>query len=406
MGILEILGINSKPRGVKIRYKLVQNQAGEASPAAKTSSPLKVRSKDGTVQISLQSTPPKNSFGPVFACALDLEDMGFVDLDSNKLVKGMPKELAEKTYPDKSSIFEQLGDGFDYMRQERLDLLYTRQDEVVAADMILKELSPSDWNELGATQLIGVIQRSATNSTFPKPLKIGLNSQATYGFQTREGGLGLLQVTGFTEHPRGVTLRYKLVQAKVPAPPINPVSPLTILSDGTKVAVPLSNGTMTADSISVGSNNTMAAKNVRIVFRTNEWKNMVLPGKADQQVQPANVLNEVDLTLAAQPPVVVETFPVSNARDVAPGETEIRVRFSKLMTDGSWSWTDAWENSAPELIGQPHYAADGRTCVVKAKLEPGRTYALWLNSEQFQNFTDQTGHPAVPYLLIFQTKQK
>ena len=31
-------------------------------------------------------------------------------------------------------------------------------------------------------------------------------------FRTRSGTLGLLQITGYTENPRGVKLRYKLVQ--------------------------------------------------------------------------------------------------------------------------------------------------------------------------------------------------
>jgi tetratricopeptide (TPR) repeat protein/predicted Ser/Thr protein kinase len=121
-------------------------------------------------------------------------------------------------------------------------------------------------------------------------------------------------------------------------------------------------------------------------------------------VKNAQLLTQADLTLAEQSPVVVETFPVSGARNVPPGETEIRVRFSKEMSDGSWSWSSAWENSEPEYIGQPHYAADLRTCFVKVKLEPGRTYAWWLNSEQFHNFKDHARQPAVPYLLIFQTK--
>jgi serine/threonine protein kinase len=103
-------------------------------------------------------------------------------------------------------------------------------------------------------------------------------------------------------------------------------------------------------------------------------------------------------------PVVVRTQPLSGARDVAPGTSEIRVTFSKKMTDESWSWSTAWENSIPELIGQPRYEADQRTCVVRAKLEPGRTYAFWLNSEKFLNFIDAESRPAVPYLLIFQTK--
>jgi hypothetical protein len=107
--------------------------------------------------------------------------------------------------------------------------------------------------------------------------------------------------------------------------------------------------------------------------------------------------------VAEQPPVVVETFPVSGARDVPPGETEIRVQFSKETEPGSWSWSTAWENSAPEIIGDVHYLADGRTCVVKARLAPGKTYAWWLNSERSKKFKDKAGRPAVPYLLIFQT---
>jgi tetratricopeptide (TPR) repeat protein len=119
---------------------------------------------------------------------------------------------------------------------------------------------------------------------------------------------------------------------------------------------------------------------------------------------PGNPAEDYGQTVAGLPPVVVETHPVSGARDVEPGVTEIRVRFSKEMADGSWSWSTAWENSAPEIIGQPHYESDGRTCVAKVKLEPGRTYAWWLNSDKFKNFTDLAGRPAVPYLLIFQTK--
>jgi tetratricopeptide (TPR) repeat protein len=169
--------------------------------------------------------------------------------------------------------------------------------------------------------------RSATTNSLPD----------TFLFKTHEGVFGLGQITGFTENPRGVKIRYKLAQ----------------------------NGTNTPSATS-----------------------------------------DADSILSSQPPVVVETFPVSGARDVEPGETEIRVRFSKRMTDDSWSWSTAWENSAPEFIGQPYYEADGKTCVVKVKLEPNKTYAFWLNSEKFHNFKDAAGRPTVPYLLIFQTKPK
>ncbi len=64
------------------------------------------------------------------------------------------------------------------------------------------------------------------------------------------------------------------------------------------------------------------------------------------------------------------------------------------------------ESSTPEAVGKPKYEADGKTCVLKVKLEPNKTYAYWLNSEKFKNFKDQQKHSAVPYLLVFQTKDK
>jgi hypothetical protein len=102
-------------------------------------------------------------------------------------------------------------------------------------------------------------------------------------------------------------------------------------------------------------------------------------------------------------PVVVKTAPVAGSKNVAPGEFEIKVTFSKPMHDGSWSWSSAWENSTPDFIGDPKYSADHKTCIVKVKLDPNKTYGFWLNSQNYHNFKDAQGHPAVPYLLTFQT---
>jgi RNA polymerase sigma-70 factor (ECF subfamily) len=103
-------------------------------------------------------------------------------------------------------------------------------------------------------------------------------------------------------------------------------------------------------------------------------------------------------------PVVVKTVPEAGTKDVAPGEMEIKITFSKEMTDQSWSWSTAWQNSTPEGIGKPHYEADRKTCVLKVKLEPNKTYGWWINSQRFHGFQDTQGHPAVPYLLVFQTR--
>jgi hypothetical protein len=103
-------------------------------------------------------------------------------------------------------------------------------------------------------------------------------------------------------------------------------------------------------------------------------------------------------------PVVVKTVPEAGTKDVSPGEYEVRITFSKEMADQSWSWCSAWQNSDPESPGKPHYEADHRTCVLKVRLEPGKTYGWWINSQNFHGFRNTQNHPAIPYLLTFKTK--
>ena len=110
------------------------------------------------------------------------------------------------------------------------------------------------------------------------------------------------------------------------------------------------------------------------------------------------------MTWETAPPVIIKTMPEAGATDVPPGEYEVKVIFSKEMTDQSWSWSTAWQNSDPESVCKPHYDADHKTCVMKVKLEPGKTYGWWLNSQKFHGFQDTQHHPAVPYLLTFQVK--
>lgn len=105
-------------------------------------------------------------------------------------------------------------------------------------------------------------------------------------------------------------------------------------------------------------------------------------------------------------PVVVKTVPEAGSKDVPPGEFEVKITFSKEMADQSWSWSTAWQNSDPEMVGKIHYDADHKTCVVKVKLEAGKTYGWWINSPKFHGFQDTQHHPAVPYLFTFKVKDQ
>jgi len=105
-------------------------------------------------------------------------------------------------------------------------------------------------------------------------------------------------------------------------------------------------------------------------------------------------------------PVVVKTVPEAGSKDVPPGEFEVKITFSKDMADQAWSLCTVWENSDPKGIGKIHYEADHRTCALKVKLEPGKTYGWWINSPQFHHFQDTQHHSAVPYLLVFKVKDQ
>ncbi len=104
------------------------------------------------------------------------------------------------------------------------------------------------------------------------------------------------------------------------------------------------------------------------------------------------------------PPVVVKTVPEAGASNVDPKITEIKVTFSKDMADGTWSWATQSKESFPKVEGKPKYLSDKRTCVLPVKLEPGKTYAIWVNHENYTNFKDADGQSSLPYLLVFKTK--
>jgi RNA polymerase sigma-70 factor (ECF subfamily) len=112
-----------------------------------------------------------------------------------------------------------------------------------------------------------------------------------------------------------------------------------------------------------------------------------------------------EITVESAPPVVVRTVPEAGATGVGASLREIEVTFSKDMQDGTWSFSTASAETFPKVDGDPEYREDGRTVVLPVKLEAGRTYAIWLNSNKFRNFKDRDGRPAVPYLLVFRTKE-
>jgi hypothetical protein len=113
-----------------------------------------------------------------------------------------------------------------------------------------------------------------------------------------------------------------------------------------------------------------------------------------------------EISIKTMPPSVVKTVPMAGATEVDPALKELSFTFSKDMMDGSWSACQISDDTFPKAgDGKMHYLPDKRTCVMPVKLEPGKTYVIWLNRGQFQAFRDTYRISSVPYLLIFQTRK-
>jgi len=113
-----------------------------------------------------------------------------------------------------------------------------------------------------------------------------------------------------------------------------------------------------------------------------------------------------EVSVKTMPPSVVKTVPVAGDMAVDPALKEISVTFSKDMkTNRMWAVCQISKETYPQVAGQIHYLSDQRTCVVPVKLEADKTYVLWFNRGQFNSFRDKENNPAVPYLLVFKTRQ-
>ncbi|MBN2456554.1 MAG: right-handed parallel beta-helix repeat-containing protein [Sedimentisphaerales bacterium] len=102
-------------------------------------------------------------------------------------------------------------------------------------------------------------------------------------------------------------------------------------------------------------------------------------------------------------PKVVSTYPKAFANDVSPELKKITVTFDQSMMNLSWSWVGGGE-TFPEMQGQPRYDSRRMTCTLPVRLQPGKFYFIGINSEMYKNFQTEKGIAAVPYVILFATK--
>ena len=145
--------------------------------------------------------PNRVTFGP----ARELTTSDFIDFDTGKVMEEPPGTGR--------NVFDSLSATVVWMERTGLDAA-VGNGELQPLGMIFTPFENEQWDSLSPEDLTARLHQ---NNFRPHELKPWKNGQlpSTFGFRTREGGTGIMQLLAFEPDRPGVTLRYKMVQRPV-----------------------------------------------------------------------------------------------------------------------------------------------------------------------------------------------
>jgi len=118
--------------------------------------------------------------------------------------------------------------------------------------------------------------------------------------------------------------------------------------------------------------------------------------------RPANIVSGVTVTLSREIPKVASVYPAQGA-SIAPGILIIRVTYDTRMQGRSWSYVTSRSGDYPECAASPRLLDDHKSFALICRTLPKKSYALWFNHGDYQNFTSASHRPAAAYELKFTT---
>jgi hypothetical protein len=127
--------------------------------------------------------------------------------------------------------------------------------------------------------------------------------------------------------------------------------------------------------------------------------------KAQPPSSPASAsttVSGVTVTASRETPKVVGVYPAQGA-SIAPGILIIRVTYDTRMQGQSWSYVSSRDGEYPECAASPRLLDDHKSFALICRTLPKKTYALWFNHGDYQNFTSVSRRPATAYELKFTT---
>lgn len=107
------------------------------------------------------------------------------------------------------NLFEGLADTVSWMRRNGFDA-QAGSDQLHVVDLEVVPLENGDWDTLTAAELADRLNQRVNRPQFLKPTPGG-QLPATFGFRTRERGIGILQLVAFGPRESKATVSYKLV---------------------------------------------------------------------------------------------------------------------------------------------------------------------------------------------------
>ncbi|MFO1488581.1 MAG: protein kinase [Verrucomicrobiota bacterium] len=196
-GILRITGFVERPRGVNIHFRLTRT-GKEDHPAQKA---------------AVEPAAQKLSFGPVMDRVVNDDHPGamnmMIDLDSGRIITPPAAREADRNWV--------VANGID--AEAKVD--DSVHGLIATGGTVVSPVPNDSWEKFSAKDVERMVSSLSvtfqTGAQIAKVMSAKDELPATFVFMTREGGMGILQITGFTENPRGAKIRYKLLQPN-PAP--------------------------------------------------------------------------------------------------------------------------------------------------------------------------------------------
>jgi len=160
------------------------------------------------------------SFGPVIervvqSWSVTRENI-FLDLDSGKLLN-CPKDMTLSPKGTEWPLFGKtsaIDVGVGPTRSESVGLF--------GFGLVVAEIASDRWETITADQ-IPDLPAERQLVWYGGPIDHGKQPPLTYTFETRQGAMGVLQIVEFTDVPKGLKIRYKLVSGASALPPADRV---------------------------------------------------------------------------------------------------------------------------------------------------------------------------------------